>query len=173
MADESSAAVVDEDFEDTSPPLQMGSRFESDSEMDITPMIDVTFLLLIFFLVASKMDTPQAVKLPKASGDPISSKNSVVIVIRNAGKDKVSVHQGDGQLFTEGDKKRQEQEVTDYVEAGLRGAEPFSGKKLHVLLKAERGIKHKEVARISKAIGRAKMSDEVTVETVFIAVKSN
>ena len=30
-------------------------RFD-DAEMDITPMIDITFLLLIFFLVASKMD---------------------------------------------------------------------------------------------------------------------
>ncbi len=27
-----------------------------DSEMDITPMIDITFLLLIFFLVAARLD---------------------------------------------------------------------------------------------------------------------
>ena len=39
---------------------------QDDSEMDITPMIDMTFLLLIFFLVASKMDRSNEVRLPPA-----------------------------------------------------------------------------------------------------------
>ncbi len=37
-----------------------------DAEMDITPMIDITFLLLIFFLVASRLDEDAPVELPTA-----------------------------------------------------------------------------------------------------------
>ena len=33
----------------------------NDGDMDITPMIDITFLLLIFFLVATRMDTESAI----------------------------------------------------------------------------------------------------------------
>ena len=33
------------------------ARAATDAEMDITPMIDVTFLMLIFFLVASTPDS--------------------------------------------------------------------------------------------------------------------
>ena len=47
-------------------------RNPDDGEMDVTPMIDVTFLLLAFFVVVSKMDPQAAVDLPKASyGDSI------------------------------------------------------------------------------------------------------
>jgi biopolymer transport protein ExbD len=35
-------------------------------ELDITPMIDVTFLLLIFFMVSSTMQTEAQVDVPKA-----------------------------------------------------------------------------------------------------------
>ena len=45
------------------PPL-MPERNTEDAEMDITPMIEITFLLLIFFLVASKMDSPASGELP-------------------------------------------------------------------------------------------------------------
>ena len=41
-------------------------RSLEEAEMDITPMIDCTFLLLIFFLVTSKMKPELAVDLPKA-----------------------------------------------------------------------------------------------------------
>jgi len=44
-----------------------------DTEMDITPMIDVTFLLLIFFIVASKMDESANVPLPPAAPGKVPS----------------------------------------------------------------------------------------------------
>ena len=46
-----------DDEEDDS--FVMPRRKRDDDEMDITPMIDITFLLLIFFVVASKMDPTQ------------------------------------------------------------------------------------------------------------------
>ncbi len=36
-----------------------------DSEMDITPMIDMTFLLLIFFVLTSKMTGEKSFEIPR------------------------------------------------------------------------------------------------------------
>ena len=45
-----------EDLDDDDRPEALKSRQQlEDTEVDITPMIDITFLLLIFFLVASRM----------------------------------------------------------------------------------------------------------------------
>ena len=56
--------VEEQDDYVAEPALKLGRRRGGeDVEMDITPMIDVTFLLLIFFLVASKMSADQAVAL--------------------------------------------------------------------------------------------------------------
>ena len=162
------SAVENETIDDR--PLHMPRKNRDDSEMDITPMIDITFLLLIFFLVASKMDSQQAVKLPEAGGSPVSAKNAVVVVIKRIDEEKVQVLQKDGTPFSD-EQDAQEAEITKYVQSGLDGVPPFAEKKQHVLLKAEKGIKHKEVARVAQAIGRAQMSEEVTVETIFIAVK--
>ena len=41
-------------------------REMGDDELDITPMIDIVFLLLAFFVVVSKMDPKPAVDLPIA-----------------------------------------------------------------------------------------------------------
>ena len=47
--------------------LPKRKRNKDDGELDITAMIDVTFLLLAFFVVVSKMDPQAAVDLPRAS----------------------------------------------------------------------------------------------------------
>ena len=56
------------ELEDQEPEASLTSRgrFVCDAEMDFTPMIDMVFLLLIFFLVASKIDQATSVKLPPA-----------------------------------------------------------------------------------------------------------
>lgn len=53
-----------------------------DADLDITPMIDITFLLLAFFVVVSKMDAQIPVSMPKASsGSSIAEENCVVLVV--------------------------------------------------------------------------------------------
>ena len=56
--------LIDEDEEDDDAVPPRAKR--EDEEMDITPMIDITFLLLIFFVVASKMDPSQTGNIPDA-----------------------------------------------------------------------------------------------------------
>ena len=55
--------------------LAIAPRRLEDTEMDITPMIDCTFLLLIFFLLTFKADEGATIPLPPAKyGIPVSAK---------------------------------------------------------------------------------------------------
>lgn len=151
-------------IDDIAQPL-MRSKTYDDSEMDITPMIDITFLLLIFFIVASKMDAGADVMLPPARyGKPVPEKNSVVLTLLAGEEGRADVYKGNGgspdNFIDGGDLEAQEDEVAAYVEE-----EMAAGDKHHVLIKAEKGIKHREVSRIAKAATRAE-----TVQQLFIAV---
>jgi biopolymer transport protein ExbD len=127
----------------------------NDGDMDITPMIDITFLLLIFFLVATRMDTESAIELPAArNGTAVAAKSAVIFTVTRGDGEGAFVFQGDGavseNLLPTTDLAKQEQEIMAYVEAGLNARIP----KRHVIIKAEREVKHREVARVAKAVGQ-------------------
>ena len=51
-------------------------KSDDETDLDITPMIDITFLLLAFFVMVSKMDPQLPVDLPPAlNGQTIPDKN--------------------------------------------------------------------------------------------------
>jgi biopolymer transport protein ExbD len=127
----------------------------SDDEMDITPMIDITFLLLIFFLVASKMNPEQAVELPQARhGGVVAAKESVVIVMRRGTGERADVLKADGGNFSQ-DPEQQNIEIAEYVAAGIE-----AGKK-HVIIRAEGSVRHGEIGRVSEAISESLEEGEV------------
>ena len=51
---------MDDELPDDDGPALPKRRLQADTEMDMTPMIDCTFLLLVFFVVGAKLD-PDAV----------------------------------------------------------------------------------------------------------------
>ncbi|RLS53875.1 MAG: biopolymer transporter ExbD [Planctomycetota bacterium] len=60
-----------------------------DNEMDITPMIDVTFLLLIFFILTNNMSKNAKVELPATRmSSSVNTKTSVTLsIFRTDGSD--------------------------------------------------------------------------------------
>ena len=119
------------------------------AEMDITPMIDITFLLLIFFLVCSTMAQQADVELPPARhGSGVDERSSVIITVepRGAGRPP-AVYLGDGTAGTslDDDHETQEKMIIEEVERGLVGGKP------NVLIKAAMGVKHGEVSRVAAA----------------------
>ena len=56
---------------------------ESDSEINLTPMLDVVFIMLIFFLVTATFvkETGLPVNQPEASSPPVEPANSILIAI--------------------------------------------------------------------------------------------
>jgi len=134
--------------------------------MDITPMIDITFLLLIFFLVASRMNTDAPVELPRAHyGTAVPTREAVILTVAQDTPDRALVYKGDGKeadlLVSAGNLQDQEEEIEQYVRGALTGGDP----KQFVLIKAERGVKHREVARIARAAAAAG-----DMEQLYVAV---
>jgi biopolymer transport protein TolR len=99
-------------------------RKAQDSELDITPMIDITFLLLAFFVVASKMQEQAPIPLPYAKhGEAIAAKDAVMINIDQNAPDVDAMfylgrtmEKGTGIFETEEDL---EEQIQQYVEQQL------------------------------------------------------
>ncbi len=136
-----------------------------DDEMDITPMIDITFLLLIFFIVCSTMDPTKIGTIPPAdNGLAISAKDSAVIFINPMGKDKVKLSRFDGRDFS-ADEDVQASEVIEYITNELE--KPSGKDKQHVMLFGDADVQVGQVTRLQKVIGDA--FDEL--DSTYIAVK--
>ena len=67
---ESTATYQEEAVDDA---VQFGSSGHDESEMDMTPMVDVTFLLLIFFMVTAAFSMQKALEVPKPKEDQAST----------------------------------------------------------------------------------------------------
>lgn len=139
------------DLPDEEPSLKK-NRKKDDDEMDITPMIDMTFLLLIYFIVASTPDKSTAIELAKAMyGDTVAQKNAVVFTIGEGGLDSAPVFAADGkipQFALSEDLDKRNQQIQDAVEKGA------TEDKTDVVIKADKGVLHREVARVIKAVSR-------------------
>jgi biopolymer transport protein ExbD len=147
------AALVDiDDLQEEDEPLIRKAQ-TPDAEMDITPMIDVTFLLLIFFLVCSTADQQSSVELPKAKfGIGIGKEKSVIITVAGDGMDSAPVYLGDGKLESSrltNDPEEQSQLIVEAVTKGLQ-----QDNKEGVLIKADRNVAYREVNRVVKSISQ-------------------
>lgn len=59
-----------DDFDEDAPPPR---KKRDDGELDMTPMVDVTFLLLIFFMVTASFSLQKSIQMPKQTSDLPSS----------------------------------------------------------------------------------------------------
>ena len=155
-----------EDFDDdAADDFEMPKKKRDDDEMDITPMIDITFLLLIFFVVCSKMDPTQMGNIPEAqNGTAVSAKESAVVFIEPAGKDKVVLKRIDGSEFSS-DEEMQTAELVEYISKELKST--LGQAKNHVMIMGDGEISVGEVTRVQKIIGDA-FED---IDSTYIAVK--
>ncbi len=161
MTDDSqiiAADDLDEMLQEEEQPAIARRPMKDTAELDITPMIDCVFLLLIFFLVSSKLTQSTPVELPPARhGGGVSEQTAVIITIAEREGDRpAAVHWGDGtggELLPD-DVKQQEAEIIERVQADF-----LSGTKESVLIKASRGVREKYVAQVGIAVGKADIED--------------
>lgn len=140
-----------EEEHDAEPPLRPKRRV-SDDEMDITPMIDITFLLLIFFIVSSVTDKQTAIELPHGQhGRAVSQLKSVVFTVGDGGIDLAPVYLGDGKVPAKQLSNNLEErngQIEGYVEEGFRSNKPS------VVIKADKSVRFRDVDRVIKAVSR-------------------
>lgn len=117
------------------------SRRGAETELDITPMIDVTFLLLIFFMVTSTMQDNPQFELPVA-------KNGVKVPADGALNVRVDTSDGnDGELRVLLDN----QPVT-LDELKQQVQEAYEGNQREVIIRADRDAAHGNVLQVMEAI---------------------
>jgi biopolymer transport protein ExbD len=141
-------------------PVVLRSRINIDAELDMTPMIDCVFLLLIYFLVASRPDVTTAITLPAAQfGSAVSAKRATILtVVDQDGAGLVYLADGKKGSPLAGNEEQQAEDIRDAVQEGLRAGKP------NVLIKAERQTPHREVARVARA------ATQVEGVTLYLAV---
>ncbi len=130
------------------------SRDGEDIELDITPMIDVTFLLLIFFMVTSTMQPENALKIPPAkTGVGVETENAIIVTVFNddgtPGIYLADAERKNGPVPAE--------QVTGYVEQ--------SGKPI-VIIKADRTLPFTAIEEVARAAAEVER-----VEQFFFAVQ--
>jgi len=115
---------------------------DEDEEMDITPMIDVTFLLLIFFMVTSNMERGATLAIPPAKhGLGITKDNAVILTIFKT-DDTPEVYLADGEKENG---PASMEEVTAYVNLGVKE------NKYQIIIKADRDIPSGFVEEVARA----------------------
>lgn len=121
-----------------------GKRKPVEGELDITPMIDVTFLLLIFFMVSSTMQGKPDLDVPVAVHSVgIDSAGAAVVTIF------APASSAEAPRIVLGDVKGDEGDLNDvrrYVEDQAR-----EGRR-KVVVKAEGDVPHGLVEEVAKAV---------------------
>ncbi len=132
-------------------PLLRKRKQREEADMDITPMIDITFLLLIFFLVCSTPDQKSSIELPSARhGKGVGEREAVIITLSDEGADLAPVYLADGKIES-ARLPDDSQQQRGLIEEALKKARQQEGKE-SVIIKADRNVASREVARIIKAV---------------------
>jgi biopolymer transport protein TolR len=141
--------------------LPKRKRNSDDGELDVTPMIDVTFLLLAFFVVVSRMDPQAAVALPMASfGNSIQDKEAVtlIVVLDKDNSEIVQIFKGksmsDDTMVPAGDEEMQEADIGEFVENEL-STYPT---KTSILIKAEGQVKTGMVEMVKRGVAQSELA---------------
>jgi biopolymer transport protein TolR len=126
-----------------------------EDEPDFTAMIDMTFILLAFFIVTSTMEVSSTLTLPPArSGEGLTDKATIISIWYD--DDTPEVYLADARTGSPATMS----EITAYV------AEGISQQRTRVLIKADRETPSGFVEEVARAAGRAE-----GVQGFFVAVK--
>jgi biopolymer transport protein ExbD len=145
-------------------------RKKEDAELDMTAMIDVTFLLLAFFVVVSKMDPQKTIDLPVASVTfNVPEKNCVVMVATaDSSTETFKVYKGssmnEADLIPLQDPDLLEEEVGAYVEDEFTR----NPTKEAVLIKGEGDVRTGLIEMIKRGVN---LSELAKTRKIHVAVE--
>ena len=128
---------------------------DEDAEIDITPMIDIVFLLLAFFIVVSKMDPKRNVQLPISEvASNIPEKRCVMIYVDkiNESDEDATVFLGNkGNIQVIGSNEEQSSQIREYVNNTIIGNPALK----YIMIKAHGDAKNGLIERVKVAAASA------------------
>ena len=118
--------------------MRFQTRKTDDVQLDMTPLIDVVFLLLIFFMLSTSLSVNPGIKidLPKATAEQVKKKKTTLRVAIEAG----------GRIFLEGKKLSLEQLRDKFV-----AVSKSSGDDALVVIEADKKVYHGLVVKVMDA----------------------
>jgi biopolymer transport protein ExbD len=123
--------------------------FHHDDEMDMTALIDITFLLLIFFIVTSKLANEVTQPLPIARhGQLVATDKTIIICMRAGAGGNAMVTRKDGKPFSE-IAEQQAAEIEEYIQQG------FNQGNTDVLIRADGSVTNREVNRVKEIVSES------------------
>ena len=120
--------------------MNFRSRSHSETDINITPLIDVVFLLLIFFMVSTTFERESEIRiaLPEASEEQVEAREDIILVIIDANE---QVHIGNEPL-----------ENTRIATIGAALKEQVSGSAdAPVVIRADAEVSHQAVIKVMDA----------------------
>lgn len=147
-------------------------KTRDNADLDITPMIDITFLLLAFFVMVSKMSPQLPVDLPQAKyGDTIPEKNCVVlVVVAGDSNEDFKIFKGNStdpaDLVAPGEDADMEAEIGEFVESEFSKRPSLEA----VLIKGEGEVTTGAIDIAQRGAGK---SDLALERKLFIGVAEN
>lgn len=125
-----------------------------DDDINMAPMIDMVFLLLIFFMVASQMTKIDRIEVEL----PVADKSIIPEAAR--GREMITIESvnttGEEVTIWMFGNKVDVSEVTPFVQDGLS-----RNKNLKVYLRADRYVKHKHVKAVMAACAEAGVAEVI------------
>ena len=136
--------------------FQLPKRKLADGEMDITPMIDCTFLLLIFFMVSSTMqDGPKVDEPISKNGIGVPTNNADSVLIRVDMKSGIEKPKIDFEYTTKSSdgqsaKNKKENLTIDSLRELVQTQ--VKSQRNQFIIRAERRVPHGTVQEVARAI---------------------
>ncbi|GIX03118.1 MAG: biopolymer transporter ExbD [Planctomycetaceae bacterium] len=122
-------------------------RRSMDGEVDITPMIDCTFLLLIFFMVTSTMQGGKELDLPAAVNSlGVNTEGAAIITIYAPDAEQPP------KIIVENFDTKQNTEV-DLTGAKTFIAQAVANGRQKIVVKAEGDVPHRVVDEVARLVG--------------------
>ncbi|MCP4783978.1 MAG: biopolymer transporter ExbD [Fuerstiella sp.] len=129
---------------------------KDEAELDITPMIDVVFLLLIFFMVTSTMQgTPDRDIPPASSGTNANVAGHVELTIKAPASSS-----SEGEIVLDGQPASLDQIKADLTQRATLG-------ELKIMIYAERDVKSGFVGEVEQVIGEVSAETETEISMQF------
>jgi len=142
------------------PRLFKGKREEA--EMDMTPMVDVVFLLLIFFMITAAFGMQKSIEIPDPESDQ-SSQQATAPQHKETQEDNIVIHiTRENRVFVEGEEAVTQQEL--YAKLRHQRDQNSTRTTRHLLVLAESEATHETVVRVLDAAAGVGM-DSVRLKT--------
>lgn len=130
------------------------------AEMDMTPMVDVVFLLLIFFMITAAFGLQKSIEIPSPESDQSSAQAQTPDVRED---ENIVVHiSKEDRVYVEGEEAATQQEL--YAKLREQRNREFGARGRHLLIQAESEATHEQVVRVLDAATGVGM-DSVRLKT--------